>query len=68
MHLHFYQSGYSVEKGRRYTYSLWMKADQPRDIDFMALHIGPPWTIYSAESSVYGQQVQLARDAGVHIY
>ena len=68
MHLHFYQSGYSVEKGRRYTYSLWMKADQPRDIDFMALHIGPPWTIYSAENSVYGQQVQLARDAGVRIY
>jgi len=68
MHLHFHQSGYTVRKGQRYTYSLWMKADKPRTIDFMALHIGPPWTIYGATNSLYEQQVQLARDADVHLY
>jgi len=68
MHLHFYQSGYPVQKGQRYTYSLWMKADRPRTIDFMALHIGEPWTIYSTEDSSYVEQVRLARNAGVHLY
>lgn len=68
MHLHWYQVGYSVDKGKQYTYSLWMKADRPRRIDFMALHIGEPWTIYSGPSSVYQEQVRLARDAGVHLY
>lgn len=68
MHLHWYQVGYSMRKGQQYTYSLWMKADKPRNIDFMALHIGEPWTIYGGPNSVYQQQVALARDAGVHIY
>ena len=68
MHLHFFQSRYTVKKGQRYTYSLWMKADKPRTIDFMALHIGPPWTIYSAESSMHQNQVRLVRDANVHVY
>lgn len=68
MHLHFHQRGYSVEQGQEYTYSLWMKADRPRRVDFMALRIGEPWTIYGGPSSVYQQQVALAREAGVHIY
>ncbi|HOC70044.1 MAG TPA: beta-galactosidase [Candidatus Hydrogenedentes bacterium] len=71
MHLHWYQSGYSVKRGQKYTYSLWMKADKPRTVDFMMLHIGAPWTLYPAESTLdtpYVQQVRLARDAGVHIY
>jgi len=68
MHVHFYQSGYKLTKGQRYTYSLWMKADKPRAADFMALRIGPPYRIYGTEDSSYQQQVALARDAGVHIY
>ncbi|MGC9317822.1 MAG: beta-galactosidase [Armatimonadota bacterium] len=68
MHLHFYQSGHTVRRGETYTYSLWMKADRPRTVDFMALHIGPPWTIYGAESTHYTRQARMARDAGVHIY
>lgn len=68
MHIHFHQVGYNLKKGQRYTYSLWMKADKPRSADFMALRIGPPWRIYSADNSSYQQQVALARDAGVHIY
>ena len=68
MHLHFYQKGLSVKKGQRYTYSLWMKADRLRTVDFMALHIGGPWTIYASESSHHQNQVRLARDAGVRVY
>lgn len=71
MFLHWYQTGYSVKKDQKYTYSLWMKADKPRTVDFMMLHIGTPWTIYPAQNaggSPYTQQVRLARDAGVHIY
>lgn len=70
MHLHWYQKGYSVREGQKYTYSLWMKADKPRTADFMMLHIGEPWTIYRTEAkpySVYTSQVMLARDAGVDI-
>ena len=71
MHLHWFQTGYSVKAMQNYTYSLWMKADKPRTVDFMMLHINDPWTIYPAESasaSAYVQQVRLARDAGVRIY
>lgn len=71
MHLHWYQTGYSVKRAEKYTYSLWMKADKPRTVDFMMLHIDDPWTIYPAEiapGTPYVQQLRLARDAGVHIY
>ena len=51
MHLHWYQTGYSVQAMQKYTYSLWMKADKPRVVDFMMLHINDPWTIYPAEST-----------------
>ncbi len=71
MHMHWYQTGYSVKAMQKYTYTLWMKADKPRTVDFMMLHINEPWTIYPAESAPgtpYVQQVRLARDAGVHIY
>ena len=68
MHLHFHQSGHTVQAGRKYTYSLWMKANRTRQVDFMALHIGEPWTIYGGENSSYAEQVRLARDAGVHLF
>lgn len=68
MHLHFHQTRHSVQEGQKYTYSLWMKADRPRTVDFMALHIGGPWTIYGGVSSVYQEQVTLARGAGVRTY
>ena len=71
MHLHWIQTGYSVKAMQKYTYSLWMKADRSRVVDFMMLHINAPWTIYPAEgvpASPYVRQVRLARDAGVHLY
>jgi len=68
MYAHFYQSGMTVKKGERYTYSLWMKSDRERQVDFYALHQGPPWTIYGPDNSTYGSQVRLAAGAGVHLH
>ncbi len=69
MHAHFFQSGMNLKQGQRYTYSLWMKSNEERTVDFFALHQGPPWTIYSPEeNSDYESQVELAAAAGVHIF
>jgi hypothetical protein len=70
MHAHFFQSGITLKQGQRYTYSFWMKSAENRTVDFMALHQGPPWTIYGTEatSSAYASQVKLAAAAGVHIH
>jgi len=68
MHIHFFQSGLRVRKGGTYTYSLWMKSTEARTVDFMALHIGEPWTIYHSPSTgPYASQVRLSAAAGVHI-
>jgi hypothetical protein len=67
MHVHGWQTGHSVRRGQTYTYTLWMKADRPRTVDFMALHIGSPWTIYSPVDGAYEQQVKLSAGVGVHI-
>ena len=69
MHAHFFQTGLSVERGKTYTFSVWMKADGTRTGDMMALHHGEPWTIYSgAYDSWLHKQVRMAAAAGVHIH
>ncbi|MEA3364817.1 MAG: beta-galactosidase [Candidatus Hydrogenedentes bacterium] len=69
MHVHFYQTGLAVEKGKTYTFSAWIKADRQRTGDMMALHHGPPWTIYSgAPDSWLHKQVKMAAAEGVHIH
>jgi hypothetical protein len=69
MHAHFWQSGMTVKEGQQYTYSLWMKSAEERQVDFFALRQGEPWTIYGAEGNEdYDSQVRLAAAAGVHIH
>jgi len=69
MHVHFFQTGLSVKKGKRYTFSVWMKADRQRTADIQVLHHGPPWRIYSGrEDSPLSQQVEMAGAAGVHLH
>lgn len=69
MHVHFYQSGLAIEKNKTYTVSVWIKADRERTGDMMALHHGPPWTIYSgAPDSWLHKQVKMAAAEGVHIH
>jgi len=70
MHCHFYQTGMSCRRGRQYTYTLKMKADRKLKGDLLALHHGPPWTIYPPDDShsVYQSQVRMAAAAGIHIH
>jgi len=70
MHCHFYQTGMTCEAGRRYTYTLKMKADRKFRGDLLALHHGPPWTIYAPDDvdSSYQAQVRKAAGAGVHVH
>lgn len=69
MHAHFYQTGMTVVEGQTYTYSLWLKSNDERTVEFFALRQGEPWTIYGPDSTEqYDSQVRLAASAGVHIY
>lgn len=70
MHCHFYQSGMSCKRGRRYTYTVRMKANRKLNGDLQALHHGPPWTHYPPDDvhSVYQNQVRMAAAAGIHIH
>ncbi|MHC4400686.1 MAG: beta-galactosidase [Planctomycetota bacterium] len=70
MHCHFYQTGMSCKKGRRYTYTLKMKANRKLPGDLLALHHGPPWTVYPPDEghSVYHSQVGMAAAAGIHVH
>jgi hypothetical protein len=70
MHCHFYQTGMTCTQGRRYKYTLRMKADGKLKGDLLALHHGPPWTIYPPldSHSVYQSQVRMAAAAGIHIH
>jgi len=68
-HVHLYQTGLTVRKGQRYTFSLWLKGDRERQAEIQVLHHGPPWRIYSgAEDSPMDRQVRLAAAAGVHLH
>ncbi len=69
MHIHFHQTGLSIEKGKTYTFSAWLRADAERTGDMMVLHHGPPWTIYSGvQDSWLHKQVEMAAAEGVHIH
>lgn len=69
MHVHFYQTGLTVERGKTYTFSAWLRADGERTGDMMALHHGPPWTIYSGmPDSWLHKQVKMAAAEGIHIH
>ncbi len=68
-HVHLYQTGLTVKKGKRYTFSLWLKGDTNRQVEIQALHHGPPWRIYSgAEDSPTREEFHLAAAAGVHMH
>ncbi|MBN1343691.1 MAG: beta-galactosidase [Phycisphaerae bacterium] len=69
MHVHLYQTGLTVKKGKRYTFSVWLKADKDREAEIQALHHGPPWRIYSgSEDSPTFEEFRLAAGAGVHMH
>ena len=70
MHCHFYQTGMSCRGGKKYTYTVKMKADRKLRGDLLTLHHGTPWTIYVPDDSdsIYQNQVRMAAAAGIHVH
>ncbi len=48
--IQLYQQPFTLEKGTTYTYSLWAKSEEPRNITFRIMHQGVPWTVYAPKS------------------
>ncbi len=70
MHCHFYQSGMSCKKGRRYTFTVAMKADKLIKGDLLTLRHGGTWMQYPPQTtdSPFHNQARRAAAAGVHIH
>ena len=66
--VHIYQTGHTVEKGKTYTISARMRASSPRKVDFLAVHQGAPWTIYSTVTPKAWREIELAAAAGIHFH
>lgn len=68
-HVHLIHSGMSVKKGKRYTFTVWLKADRQRRAEISVLRHGPPWTVYSGRDfAPTMQELRLAAQAGIHIH
>lgn len=66
---HMIYQGLKIQKGKRYTLTMWVKADRKRTVDILVIHHGPPWNTYSGlEDSIMWKQMHLANKAGVHLY
>ncbi|MEW6358164.1 MAG: carbohydrate binding domain-containing protein [Planctomycetota bacterium] len=65
---HVYQTGHTVEKGKKYVISARMKASAPRRADFLAVHQGEPWTQYAIHPPKAWHEIELAAGAGIHIH
>ena len=48
--IQLYQQPFTLQKGTTYTYSLWAKSEEPRNITFRIMHQGAPWTVYAPKS------------------
>ena len=46
-HIQLYQQPFTLEKDVTYTYSLWAKSEEPRNITIRIMHQGAPWTVYA---------------------
>ena len=65
-HIHLYQR-YAIRQGRKYTFSLWLRSDQPREVELQSVHQGPPWTVYGGEAGGSDRNIKLGAARGLHI-
>ena len=49
-HIQLYQQPFTLEKGTTYTYNLWAKSEEPRNVTMRIMHQGAPWNVYSGKS------------------
>lgn len=55
-HIQFYQQPFTLEKGKKYTYSLWGKSDgESRQARIRIIHQGDPWNEYATEDVTFNE-------------
>lgn len=66
--------GLKIQKGKRYTLSLWIKADREHPVEVVAIHHADPWTVYTGKEGpitaapLMKSEISLAKKAGVHLF
>ena len=65
-HIHIYQL-VRIEKGKTYTFSVWLRASDKRTITMKAVHQAPPWTVYGGDTSASDRILALGAERGLHI-
>lgn len=46
--IQFYQQPFTLKKDTIYTYSVWAKAEKPRNTTMRIMHQGAPWNVYAS--------------------
>ncbi len=66
--IHIFQQ-VAIRKGKTYTFSVWLRSDEPRTIEIQALHQGPPWNIYGGQTKTMASDriLEFGAKRGLHI-
>ena len=65
-HIHIYQL-VTIEAGKTYTFSVWLRASDEREVRIKAVHQAPPWTVYGGQSTGSDMLLRLGAERGLHI-
>ncbi|MBT3378408.1 MAG: hypothetical protein HN742_35150 [Lentisphaerae bacterium] len=65
-HVHVYHRA-RIHKGRTYTFSVWLRASDERQITMKAVHQAPPWTSYGGSTHPSDDLLRLGAACGLHI-
>ena len=64
--IHLFQR-FAIKSGKTYTFSVWLKSPEPREVEINALHQGPPWTTYGGASGKSEELLRLGAARGLHM-
>lgn len=64
--IHIYQC-VSIRRGKAYTFSVWLRSEEPRTIEIQAVHQGPPWNVYGGQTVASDRILALGAERGLHI-
>ncbi|MBU0608641.1 MAG: hypothetical protein KKI08_12200 [Armatimonadetes bacterium] len=64
--IHLYPT-YAIQKGKTYTFSVWLRSDQPRVVELQSVHQGPPWRVYGGETGGSDRNLRLGGARGIHL-
>ena len=64
--IHVYQC-VAIRKGKTYTFSVWLRSEEPRMIEIQAVRQGPPWNVYGGKPSASDKILALGAERGLHI-